>query len=534
MQFDYVVVGAGSAGCAVAARLSEDPGCRVALVEAGGRAWNPWLHVPVGYFKTMHHPGLDWRYRTSPDAGLNGRSIEWPRGKVLGGSSALNGLLYLRGQPGDYDHWRQLGAEGWGWEDVLPLFLRSERQERGESEWHGASGPLHVSDARCRRPVCDRFIEAAGAVGIPPNDDFNGPEQEGIGYFQLTTRNGLRCSAAAAYLGPARRRPNLQIVTRADALRVRFEGGRATAVEVDRQGSAETLGAAGEVILSAGAIGSPQLLQLSGVGPADLLRERGIEVVRDLPDVGENLQDHLQARAVYEVSEPTLNDEVNSLIGRMAIGLEFLLRRSGPLTMGASQVGAFVRVLPESASPDLQFHMQPLSSGSPGHGLDPFSAFTASVCQLRPESRGQVRIRSPNPADHPDILPNYLEAEVDRRTVVAGVRLAQRIAATPPLSDIVIREREPGPACESDDEILEWVRDRAQTIYHPVGTCRMGGDDASVVDARLRVRGVAGLRVADASVMPTITSGNTNAPAIMIGEKAAEMILEDRRRERRD
>jgi choline dehydrogenase len=529
LQFDYVVIGAGSAGCAVAARLSEDPGVTVALIEAGGRAWNPWLHIPVGYFKTMHNPAVDWRYRTAPEPGLNGRRIEWPRGKVLGGSSALNGLLYVRGQPEDYDHWRQLGNAGWSWADVLPVFRQGERQERGADALHGGDGPLAVSDMRAHRPLCDRFIEAAEAAGIPRNDDFNGPDQEGVGYFQLTMAKGLRCSAATAYLGPARRRANLEIVTSALTRRIRFDGRRATGVEIERGGQTETVEARREIVLAAGAIGSPQILQLSGVGPGELLAAHGIAPVHALPGVGENLQDHLQARSVHEVTEPTLNDEVNSFFGRMRIGLDFVLRRRGPMTMGASQVGAFARTSPDCATPDIQFHIQPLSSQSPGHGLDPFSAFTVSVCQLRPESRGHVRIISADPREHPEILANYLDTETDRRVMVAGVRVGRKIAEAPPLAPILKGEREPGPEVTTNDEILDWIRRRATTIYHPAGTCRMGSDGMAVVDARLRVHGIEGLRVADASIMPTITSGNTNAPAIMIGEKAAMMILEDAR-----
>ena len=411
MEFDYLVVGAGSAGCAVAARLSENPSPRVALLEAGGRAWNPWLHVPVGYFKTMHHPAWDWMYRTVPDPGLNGRSIEWPRGKVMGGSSTLNGLLYLRGQPEDYDHWRQLGNTGWSWEDVLPLFRKAEDWERGADAFHGVGGPLAVSEMRVRRDICDRFIEAAGCIGVPPNHDFNGPSQEGVGYFQLTMRNGMRCSSSTAYLSGARRRRNLTILRRTLVRRILFEGRRAVGVRVDQGGRRKTIRASREVVLSAGAIGSPQILQLSGVGSAELLGRHGLRVLADRPEVGENLQDHLQARAVYMTSEPTLNDEVNSLFGRVRIGLEYILTRRGPMTMGASQVGAFFRLEPDVSTPDIQFHVQPLSSDSPGHGLHRFSAFTVSVCQLRPESRGHVRIVSPDCYAHPEITPNYLATE---------------------------------------------------------------------------------------------------------------------------
>ncbi len=501
----------------------------VGLIEAGGRAWNPWIHIPVGYFKTMHNPTVDWCYRTAPEPGLNDRSIEWPRGKVLGGSSALNGLLYIRGQAQDYDHWRQLGNAGWGWSDVLPMFKRSECQERGADALHGGDGPMAVSNMRANRELCERFIEATVAAGIPRNDDFNGPQQEGVGYFQLTMQNGLRCSAATAFLKPARRRPNLTIITKALTRRVLFDSRRATGVEIERAGKREIVKARREVVLAAGAIGSPQILQLSGIGPGALLATQGIEQVIDLPGVGENLQDHLQARAVYEVTEPTLNNEVNSWFGQLRIGLEFILRRRGPMTMGASQVGIFAHTRPESATPDVQFHLQPMSAQTPGHGLDPFSAFTASVCQLRPESRGHIRITSPDPKTSPKIFANYLAAETDRNTMVAGIRLGRKIAESPPLASILKCEREPGPAAVSDSEILDWVRERATTIYHPVGTCKMGRDAMAVVDERLRVRGLDSIRVADASIMPTITSGNTNAPAIMIGEKAASMIREDAR-----
>ena len=527
MQFDNVVIGAGSAGCAVAARLSEDADVTVALIEAGGRDLNPWIHIPVGYFKTMHNPAIDWCYRTVPEPGLNGRQIEWPRGKVLGGSSALNGLVYIRGQAQDFNHWRQLGNAGWGWADVLPLFKLSECQERGGDEMHGGDGPLAVSNMRAQRGLCDRFIDAAVAAGIPRNDDFNGPEQEGVGYFQLTMRNGLRCSSATAYLKPARHRPNLKIVTNALTRRIIFSGRRAIGVEIERAGQHETITACREIVLAAGAIGSPQLLQLSGVGAGALLRAHGIDPVRDLPGVGGNLQDHLQARAVYEVTVPTLNDEVNSLFGRMKIGMDFVFHRRGPMTMGASQVGAFTRTRPDCATPDIQFHIQPLSSQAPGHGLDRFSAFTISVCQLRPESRGHVHIVSPDPRANPEIIANYLATETDRQTMIEGVRIGRRIAEAAPLAPVLKGELEPGPRAASDDDILHWIRARATTIYHPTGTCRMGQDNMAVVDERLRVRGIEGLRVADASIMPTITSGNTNAPAIMIGEKAAVMIRED-------
>ena len=527
-EFDYVVVGAGSAGCALAARLSEDPSSSVALLEAGGRDINPWIHVPVGYFKTMHNPSVDWCFRTEPDPGLNGRSLQWPRGKVLGGSSSLNGLLYVRGQHEDYDRWRQMGCEGWSWDDVLPYFKRAEDQERGEDEWHGVGGPLKVSNINLSRPICDAWVAAAQNAGYPFNTDYNGATQEGVGYFQLTTHRGRRCSTAVAYLKPARRRANLRVVTRAATRRVVFEGRRAVGVAyADASGREHTIRARREVILSAGALGSPHILMHSGIGPAEHLRAFGIEVLHDAPAVGTNLQDHLQARLVFKCNEPTLNDEVRSYIKQARIGLKYVMFRAGPMTMAASLAVGFLRTRPELATPDIQFHVQPWSADSPGEGVHPFSAFTMSVCQLRPESRGTVRLKSADPAEYPRIDPNYLATELDRRTAVEGVKVARRIAGQDPLRGKISEEFRPGPDVRSDDDILEWVRDTSTTIYHPTGTCRMGIDEAAVVDARLRVRGVEGLRVADCSIMPEIVSGNTNAPAIMIGEKLSDMIRED-------
>ena len=532
LRADYVIVGAGSSGCVIANRLTADPSVRVILLEAGGRDTNPWIHVPVGYFKTMHNPSVDWCYRTEPDPGLNGRSLEWPRGKVLGGSSSLNGLLYVRGQAQDYDRWRQMGLEGWGWSDVLPLFMRSENQERGGDAFHGTDGPLSVTNMRLERPVCDAWIEAAEAEGYPFNPDYNGATQEGVGYFQLTARNGRRCSAAVAFLKPILNRPNLTIVTRAHVRRIVIEDGRATGVEfTDASGAVQVAQAEGEVILSAGAIGSPQILMLSGVGEAEHLAEQGISPVADLPGVGRNLQDHLQARLVYKCTEPTLNDEVRSLVGRARIFFEYALFRTGPMTMAASLATGFMRTDARLETPDIQFHVQPWSADSPGEGVHPFSAFTMSVCQLRPESRGEIRLRSADPAAHPAIRPNYLATETDRQTVVAGIKVARRIAEKSPLREKIAVEYRPGPevAANDDDGLLEWARNSATTIYHPTGTCRMGLDGEAVLDARLRVRGIRGLRVADCSVMPEIVSGNTNAPAIMIGEKASDMIAEDRK-----
>ena len=525
---DYVVVGAGSAGCVLANRLSADPSVRVAVLEAGGRDTNPWIHVPVGYFKTMHNPRVDWRYKTEPDPGLNGRSLDWPRGKVLGGSSSLNGLLYVRGQPEDYDRWRQMGNEGWSWDDVLPIFKRSEDQERGADAYHGTGGPLAVSNMRLSRAICDAWVTAAQNAGYPLNNDYNGAGQEGVGYFQLTTRRGRRCSAAVAYLRPARRRQNLKIITRAHASHIVFEGTRAVGTSyLDRGGNERIIRARREVILSSGSIGSPQILMLSGIGEPDHLKEHGIKVRAGLPGVGKNLQDHLQARLVTKCNEPTLNDEVRSLPGRLKIALKYALFRSGPMTMAASLATGFVKTRSEVATPDIQFHIQPWSADSPGEGVHPFSAFTQSVCQLRPESRGEIRLNDRNPRAHPAIHPNYLGTEADRRTIIDGLRIARRIATHAPLSGKISSEIQPGGEIESDSDLLEWVRDTATTIYHPVGTCKMGKDPMAVVDARLRVRGTEGLRIADCSIMPEITSGNTNAPAIMIGEKASDMIIDD-------
>jgi choline dehydrogenase len=526
-EYDFIIVGAGSAGCVLANRLSADPRFRVLLLEAGGRDWNPWIHVPVGYFKTMHNPNTDWCYKTEPDPGLNGRSIDWPRGKVLGGSSSINGLLYIRGQARDYDHWRQLGNAGWSFDDVLPYFKRAEDQERGGDEYHGAGGPLAVSDLRIRRNVCDAFIAACESMGIPRNGDFNGASQEGAGYFQLTSRNGFRCSTAAAYLRPARRRRNLDIVTRALTARIVFESRRAAAVRYYLGNQLFEARARREIVLAAGTIGSPQILELSGLGRGDQLQSLGIPVVHALPGVGENLQDHLQIRAIYKCTEPTLNDEVNNFFRRMLIGLQYIAFRTGPMSMAASLVCAFAKTRKELETPDIQFHFQPLSADKPGEGLHPYSAFTSSVCQLRPESRGRVVLKHPDPFAYPGIHPNYLSTPTDQETTVAGMKLSRQLSRTPALAPFVEAELSPGPEVKTDEALLDHARNVGQTIYHPVGTCRMGSDDLAVVDERLRVHGVEGLRIADASIMPTITSGNTNAPVIMIGEKAADMIAED-------
>ena len=453
---------------------------------------------------------------------------------MLGGSSSINGLLYIRGQAEDYDHWRQLGNAGWSHADVLPYFKRAENQERGGNDFHGADGPLHVSDMRAKRDVCEALIAAAEANGIPRSTDFNGAKQEGAGYFQLTAHNGKRCSSAVAYLRPIEHRDNLDIVVNAPAVEILFdadEPGKVTGFAYRKDGTRHEakLKPGGEVILSAGAIGSPQILQVSGIGPGALLSDAGVKVRCDRRDVGENLQDHLQIRMIYEVNVPTLNDEINNPIRRTMMGLEYILKRTGPMSMGASQVCIFTKTQPELETPDIQFHFQPLSADKPGIKMHPFSGVTSSICQLRPESRGRIAIKSPDPDAYPSIQPNYLSAEKDRRVVVDSIKTSRRIFNTSPLKDFVVRERLPGPDIESDDDILESARKIAQTIYHPTSTCRMGADEHAVVDSKLRVNGIKGLRVVDASVMPTIVSGNTNAPTIMIAEKASDMILDDRR-----
>lgn len=525
---DFVVVGAGTAGCALAARLSENGRHSVLLLEAGPKDDYLWIHIPIGYGKTMFHPVYNWRFETEPDPGMNGRRIYWPRGRCLGGSSSINGLIYIRGQHEDYDHWAGLGNDGWAWKDVLPYFRKLESNSRGASELHGADGPIACSDIRGRHELIEALIAGAGSLGVPRNDDFNGERQEGVGYYQLFTRKGWRSSTAVAYLKPARGRPNLRVQTDAHATRVLFEGTRATGVEYRQHGRLKVARAGREVILAAGALQSPQLLQLSGVGPADLLREHAIAVVADRPGVGENLQDHLQLRLVFKCTKAiTTNDDLASWWRSAKIGLQWLLLREGPLAIGINQGGLFTRVLPESSRPDIQFHIATLSADLAGAKPHPFSGFTLSVCQLRPGSRGTVRIKSADPFEAPAMVPNYLSTEDDRRCAVEAVKFARRLAATPEVAPYVREEYKPGPGVAGDAEILDWCRGNGATIFHPSGTCRMGSDAMAVVDSGLRVAGVSGLRVVDCSVMPTLVSGNTNAPVAMIAERASDLILAD-------
>ncbi len=527
--FDHIIVGAGSAGCALASRLSEDQSRRVLLLEAGGRDTSPKIHVPGGYFWMMYDPKFSWCYETEAVPGSANRPMVWPRGKVLGGSSSINGLIYIRGQKEDYDHWRQLGNTGWSYDDVLPFFRKAEDNERGADDFHGADGPLQVSDIRGHRAICEALIDAAEAHGIPRNPDFNGAVQEGAGYYQTTTRNGRRSSAAAGYLTRARGRPNLKIETDAMTSRILIENGRAVGVTYLKDGRQVEARSNGDVVVSGGAINSPQLLQISGIGPGDLLRDIGVDVLVDLPGVGENLQDHYQSRLVHETHPgQSLNEDVAGLFKRARVGLEYAIRRTGPLTVAAGQVGLFFKTRPELATPDVQAHFICFSADKPmEHKLHDYAGVTLSICQLRPESRGHVRARSGDTMARPQIQPNFLDTPGDCRTMVDGLKVAREIASRPAYDRHVIRETLPGPEVISDDDLLAYVRETGGTIYHPCGTCKMGSDPMAVVDERLRVKGVGNLRVADCSIMPTVISGNTNAPAIMIGERCAAMIRED-------
>ncbi|MEQ8356130.1 MAG: GMC family oxidoreductase N-terminal domain-containing protein [Kiloniellaceae bacterium] len=528
--FDYVIVGAGSAGCCLANRLSADPGVSVALLEAGGKdSWH-WIHIPVGYLYTQNTPRTDWCYKTEAEPGLNGRALNYPRGRVLGGSSSINGMIYMRGQARDYDTWRQLGNAGWSWDEVLPYFKRSEDHFGGGDDFHGGAGEWRVEEQRLSWEILDAFRQAAAETGIPPTEDFNRGDNEGCGYFQVNQRRGVRWSTAKAFLRPAMKRPNLTVLTHAQAERLVLEGRRVAGVDFLQKGKPQRIRAGGEVILAAGSVGSVQLLELSGIGSPAVLRAQGIEVAQEVPGVGENLQDHLQMRMIFKVRNTvTLNQRAGSLIGKAAMGLEYLLKRSGPLSMAPSQLGAFARSDAARETPNLQYHVQPLSLDKFGDPLHDFPAITASVCNVRPESRGAIHIRSADFRDPPVIKPGYLSAPGDRQVAAQAIRLTRRICAAPALARYRPEEYRPGAEIDSDADLAKAAGDIGTTIFHPVGTCRMGDDERAVVDARLRLRGLQGLRIADASVMPTITSGNTNSPTIMIAEKAADMIKEDRR-----
>jgi choline dehydrogenase-like flavoprotein len=531
-DYDYVIVGGGTAGCLLANRLSEDPDVTVALLEAGGRDNYIWVHIPVGYLYCHGNPRVDWGFKTAEEPGLNGRSLNYPRGRVIGGCSSINGMIYMRGQARDYDLWRQFGNPGWAWEDVLPFFLRHEDQLAMEPEsfagLHERGGEWRIENARVRWEILEAWASAAEQAGIPRIADFNGGDNEGSSYFQVNQKRGVRWNTARAFLKPALGRKNLSIVTQAMVENLLMNGPRVSGVQMRRNGIAMRVGAKREVILAAGSIGSPQIMQLSGLGPGGLLQSHGIDVKCDIPGVGENLQDHLQLRIAYKVQGvKTLNETSQTLWDKARIALEYAVKQSGPMSMAPSQLGTFAKSDPERETANLQYHIQPLSLNKFGEPLDPFPAFTASVCNLRPQSRGHVRIASPDPAAHPEIRPNYLSAEEDRQVAAESIKLTRRIVAQPAMQQYSPEEFRPGPDIQSDDDLARAAGDIGTTIFHPVGTCRMGADEAAVVDPRLRVNGIAGLRVADASVMPTITSGNTNAPTLMIAEKAAAMIRED-------
>ncbi|MDA1092878.1 MAG: GMC family oxidoreductase N-terminal domain-containing protein [Acidobacteria bacterium] len=534
MTYDYIIIGGGTAGCVLANRLSADPETRVLLLEAGGKDDYFWIDIPVGYLYTIANPRTDWCYTIEPDPGLNGRTIGYARGKVLGGCSSINAMIYMRGQKTDYDHWASLGNRGWSWDEVLPVFKRSEDYAHGADEFHGVGGEMRVEEKRVSWEILDAWRDAAEECGIPKIAEFNRGDNSGNAYFQMNQRRGRRWSGTKAYLRPVMHRPNLTVRTNAQVARLVLQSDESGAARTRATGvtlvGGDTLRARREVILAAGAIGSPQILQLSGIGPGAVLQARGITVEHDLVGVGDNLHDHLQIRTMYKVKNTvTLNRRFNSLFGKAAMGLEYLLFKTGPMTMPPSQLGAFAKSDPSRESANMEWHVQPLSLDKFGDPLHTFDAITPSVCNLQPTSRGHVRIKTADPLDAPAITLNYLSTEADRNIAVTGLRVTRRIMKANALARFEPSEWKPGLDAESDEELLAAARNLGSTIFHPVGTCKMGHDDSAVVDDRLAVRGVAGLRVIDASVMPRISSGNTNAPTVMIAEKGAAFVLEDAR-----
>ncbi|GAB4190581.1 MAG: choline dehydrogenase [Wenzhouxiangellaceae bacterium] len=523
-EFDYIIVGAGSAGCVLANRLSSQPNQQVLLLEAGGRDWNPFIHMPAGLARLANHTGINWNYQTEPEPQLDGRQLYWPRGKVLGGSSSINAMCYIRGQAEDYDAWAAAGNDGWSYSDVLPYFKRAEDQERGASAYHGTGGPLTVSDLRHTNPLSEVFLRAAGQSGYAPNADFNGAQQEGFGYYQVTQRNGRRCSAAVAYLEPARERANLAVRVRAQVEQILFDGQRVRGLRYRHQGRVHEVALRGELLLSSGAINSPQLLMLSGVGPADHLRSLGIKVIQDLPAVGTNLQDHLDVCTVQTCTQKITYDQINEI----SVGLNYWATHSGIGSSNIAEAGGFLRSrLADDQRPDVQMHFVPAQLDDHGRNRLPGHGYTLHACSLRPRSRGHLLLGSTDPAAAPKIFANYLSEAYDRQMMLECIRLSRSILAAEAFDDYRGAEVFPGDGVQDEASLLDFIRRKAETIYHPVGTCRMGDDDNSVVDSQLRVHGIEGLRVVDASVMPQLISGNTNAPTIMIAEKASDMIVAD-------